>query len=331
MTNRIWLSTYSLDDLNGGVEVLASKYCKILGLKQLSARRVGVNPQNIPRWEVSERMEKGLRDMNFELVLYDSVNCWSKRLDTKQSICICHENFKREAEAVDDSNFRRIKLLQWEYQKKSIDNADKIITISKLEHDNLKEDADIDSDILECSIDTEMFHPLDKEHCREHLKIPSDKKVFMYVGRSHIRKGIDIVEEMIKRFPEHLFINIVDVPMGLRRIYGNVGELNKISDEDLNICYNASDYLIMPSRYESFGMIYAEALATNLPIISTNVGIIPDIPKEYVQVSECVTSDSFEKAILKSLERPFSKGRELALERFSYKTMDKKLKEIVGQ
>jgi len=68
-------------------------------------------------------------------------------------------------------------------------------------------------------------------------------------------------------------------------------DLSKNLNVDLNIIwagwqsdlisfYAASDIYIMPSRWESFGLVFIEAMNFSLPIITTNVQAIPEVVED---------------------------------------------------
>jgi glycosyltransferase involved in cell wall biosynthesis len=50
-----------------------------------------------------------------------------------------------------------------------------------------------------------------------------------------------------------------------------------VDDAGLDAAYASSDLFVLPSRYEGYGIVYAEALASGLPIIACDVGPVPEL------------------------------------------------------
>jgi glycosyltransferase involved in cell wall biosynthesis len=50
-----------------------------------------------------------------------------------------------------------------------------------------------------------------------------------------------------------------------------------VDDAALGTSYAAADLFVLPSRYEGYGIVYAEALAYSLPIIACDAGPVPDL------------------------------------------------------
>lgn len=51
----------------------------------------------------------------------------------------------------------------------------------------------------------------------------------------------------------------------------------KVSDSELAAAYSSSSVFALPSRYEGYGMVYAEALSFGLPIIACSAGPVPEL------------------------------------------------------
>jgi D-inositol-3-phosphate glycosyltransferase len=70
---------------------------------------------------------------------------------------------------------------------------------------------------------------------------------------------------------------------GLQTLSGQLGIehsvsfLGTIKHEKMPYFYNAADVCVVPSHYESFGLVALESLACGTPVVATNVGILKKI------------------------------------------------------
>jgi glycosyltransferase involved in cell wall biosynthesis len=68
----------------------------------------------------------------------------------------------------------------------------------------------------------------------------------------------------------------VDADIARHKLGDRVQVLGAVSDGRINTLYGESDVFVLASRFEGYGMAYAEALAHGLPVIGTTGGATPE-------------------------------------------------------
>jgi D-inositol-3-phosphate glycosyltransferase len=64
------------------------------------------------------------------------------------------------------------------------------------------------------------------------------------------------------------------------RIQGSVTFAGIVDQRELPLYYSAADVCVMPSYYESFGLVALESLACGTPIVATRVGCIESVVRQ---------------------------------------------------
>jgi len=153
--------------------------------------------------------------------------------------------------------------------------------------------------IVPAGVDFELFRPSDKTTARTELGLNDNKQLLLYVGRYVPIKGLDRLLKIMpdinheNRFKliviggddDHEKIDTLIRKLGVQKSVALIGRKNQ---NLLPRYYNASDMLVMPSYDESFGLVGLESLACGTPVVSTPVGIMPEIidPKNGIIIKE---------------------------------------------
>jgi len=123
-------------------------------------------------------------------------------------------------------------------------------------------------------------------------KIPQNHFKLLSIGNLIHRKGFHLILEALEGLPEfswELYIagdetwdanyaGLLKRKAG--RFKNKVKFLGKISGEYLSQFYLHSDIFVLPSYFEGFGMVIAEAIFHRLPVIASRVGGIPEIVQD---------------------------------------------------
>ncbi|HEU4758449.1 MAG TPA: glycosyltransferase, partial [Dehalococcoidia bacterium] len=136
-----------------------------------------------------------------------------------------------------------------------------------------------------CGVDTDRFRPLARAGVRRRLGLPPDEPLVLFVGRIEPLKGIDILLRAAAQLEGGFRLLVVG---GDARDAGRKAELESLARElgigrrvtfadaaphsDLPLYYNAADVCVVPSYYESFGLVALEAMACGVPVVASSVG-----------------------------------------------------------
>jgi D-inositol-3-phosphate glycosyltransferase len=159
--------------------------------------------------------------------------------------------------------------------------------------------------VIPPGVDTHHFYPIPSDEAKEAIGISSKERMALFVGRIEPLKGIDtllhamsILKKNCRSFvcPHYLIIIGGDPGVEEEKLTGEMARLQALS-QDLDLdemviflgkrgqdtlpyYYSAAEVVVMPSHYESFGMVALEAMACGTPVIASRVGGLAHLIKD---------------------------------------------------
>ena len=152
-------------------------------------------------------------------------------------------------------------------------------------------------DVVPPGVDLERFKPLNQHEAKDYIGVPPNDRMILFVGRIQPLKGIDtliralaIVKQREPALTKDLCVSVIggdpnpDAEIEQREFerlnalqaelgIGDLVTFLGAKDQDtLAYYYSAAEMVVMPSRYESFGMVAIEAMACGTPVIASDVG-----------------------------------------------------------
>ena len=155
--------------------------------------------------------------------------------------------------------------------------------------------------VIPCGVDTELFQPMSQAAAKDLLELPPDP-MLLYVGRLQPIKGLETLLDAMARLGGAARLYIVggdsDEPDPGDTASGHARELrSRVAvlglgervcfigpqpQRRLRLFYAAADATVMPSYYESFGMVALEAMACGSPVVASRVGGLTTTVKDGV-------------------------------------------------
>jgi teichuronic acid biosynthesis glycosyltransferase TuaC len=150
--------------------------------------------------------------------------------------------------------------------------------------------------VIPQGIDFARFHPMSQEDARQQLGMKNDparRAILFCANPKWPRKGYDILADAVD----------------LLKTRGQPAEIvvaNGLPQEQVTLYMNACDVLAVPSSLESGPYVVKEAMACNLPIVSTDVG---DVASIIANTEGCYLADRTPDAFADKLAAAFARNR----------------------
>ena len=137
----------------------------------------------------------------------------------------------------------------------------------------------IPSYIIPSGIDLNIFRPMDKNHCKEKLNFKKDQKIILFAGNKTDKvKNYDLALLVFKKVQQSINnVILTTIPL----------------NTDMNIVpyyMNSADCILFTSLQEGSPNVIKEALACNVPIVSTNIGDVEDRLKN---IEGCIVCNDY--------------------------------------
>lgn len=141
--------------------------------------------------------------------------------------------------------------------------------------------------VIPNGVDLERFRPprpAERAAARTALGLPDDGTVAVFIGHEFERKGLPVAMRALRHAPHTTLLVVGGTPEMVRHATARaerLGVAHRVrfagAQPDPVPFLRASDVFLLPSAYESYGLVVMEALAAGLPVIATPVGVVPSV------------------------------------------------------
>lgn len=167
-------------------------------------------------------------------------------------------------------------------------------------------------DIVPNPVDLQMFHPV-SSHLQATAERSRRRTVILFASRIAVRKGVEQIVELSHRLDdlaENIEIQVVGNKslwsdyMGLLQAMNQrtARYLGAVSYREIAELYRNADMLVQPSKYEPFGLTVGEALASGVPVVTSDkVGAVESVNPMCCRTFSSNDMGAFENEVRKLL------------------------------
>lgn len=286
----------------------------------------------------------------------------------KTLITTVHSTWEGEANAIRGEPYSRLnanekflRSFNWFlsiFEKRMLERAKRIIAVSDFTrrelHGYYEHRYDHKVRVIHNGVDIEKFKPpQDKRKVKQELGFNPDDIAILSVGRLYARKGLfTLIESMaavVKRFKNVKFIvsgkgqsdemNKLITHATRLGVRDNIVFTGYTPDKKLPKLYQAADIFAFSTYYEHHPFAVLEALSSQLPVVTTTVGGIPETITNGKDGFMCqpFNATDFSDRILYLLENPAAaqemalQARRTVVERFDWRLVVQKVLKVYDE
>lgn len=170
---------------------------------------------------------------------------------------------------------------------------------------------------------------------------PTQKTRVLFIGRLDRQKGYDLLVEMARDLAESVEVRVLGSAVVGKQdeleLPANVSLLGWADRHQIEAQLEAADLVIIPSRWEAFGLVALEAMRAAKPIVAFRVGALPEIVEDGVtgvlgnQVSAASLVETVRKAQRLDLAKAGEQGEARFKRLYDVKTTHRLLSELYYQ
>jgi glycosyltransferase involved in cell wall biosynthesis len=146
-------------------------------------------------------------------------------------------------------------------------------------------------------------------------RVPDQPKQFdlVWAGRMHPQKGVDDLLATMKwlkqKLPDFRAIIIGKSRDALEPIVKqtglseNVAFSGLVSEEEKFRLFKSSRLFVMPSRYESWGIVVGEALVSGVPVVAYKLDCYPPVFGDFIRYVKPFDREEFQRAVEDEIRR----------------------------
>ncbi len=233
-------------------------------------------------------------------------------------------------------------------------NCDGLITVTPFEKEFFESKSMCSEKIFVTGngINPDLYLPVDLDSFRENtikkFKIKNNDNLVIYLGRKMPEKGIAFLIDAVKSLASEMAVKLFLAGPSFEwfnELYGGLTESEKeciidmglLSHSDKVNMLHMADLLVLPSKFEAFGIVFLEAWICGTPVLGTYEGAMPGVVGDEGFLCKYGDTDDLRSVLslalsdMDTLKEKGARGREKVLTHYTWDKIGQKAEEAVNR